>query len=210
MNLDQTVRLVSMQFSFSNFRFVPESVRMVPDEEAWQAEARKNTTAGVEFLKPTENCSALSFANDLKHLGYEMVDAFAMKRWKEHHVPYAMVRFVFAAKKYVKISDEFRAKRKAIEADLIKMCSDAMWRVRAYNNPYFLNGDETSERALSINMEVRQPLYLPDGRPIKARRKEGGVAVGNPIPLHPDHKLVIINRDIKIVSNALPILANCF
>jgi hypothetical protein len=199
MKLDSSVRQISVQFSFSNPRFVPTYVRRVPEEQGWQLETRKSTIGGVQFIQPTLNCSILGFESEIESSGYELVDAFTQTRYKNDK-PYEMVRFVFARREHVNISEEFQAIRDDIRADLQKICKEAMWRVRAYNNPYLMDDAESQERVLSINMEVREPLFEKDQPRTIWPKDQNGQRTGEPkVPLKPDRQLVIADGSIMLM-----------
>jgi hypothetical protein len=56
----------------------------------------------------------------------------------------------------------------AVFCELQEIVQLALWRIRMYKNPHFSKGVAiVGQKALSINLEVRRPLYTPDGRPSK-------------------------------------------
>jgi hypothetical protein len=162
---------------------------------------------GIQFIQPTEKCWTLDFVCGLELAGYELVDAFSVQR-RKYGKPYSMVRFVFARKEYAEVSSAFMGKRLKIMIDLYNMCARALWRVRAYDNPYYMDDHLTDdlnkvseERTVSVNLEAREPLYLPDGQQIRARLKdEEGHAIGEPVPIAPSQALRVVENEIKIVN----------
>lgn len=73
------------------------------------------------------------------------------------------------------------------------ICETALWRVRAFSNPFYIEGEEVDGvRAISINCEARVPLFLPNGQPVVARRKDAqGNKIGDPVPIEPSGILTI-------------------
>jgi hypothetical protein len=188
-----------MQFSFSNINVVPTSVKKLELEMLEERNERKTYKGNGEvIIKPIENVSLVEFLDNLE-VGYELVDAFYQPRIDPKDPRgnriYHMVRFLFARRKYVKLSDEFKEVRSTIYAELRKICEQAMWRVRAFLNPFFMDDEEVlGQRALSINLEARKPLFHPDGQPVTVWQKdERGNRVGEtPFPLKPDYYLTTL------------------
>lgn len=173
--------------------------RETPDERV----VRKSLSNGDMVIEPTVGCSLKQFLEELKSAGYEMVDAFYKERInaKNPRKPYHMVRFVFARHEFATISDEFKEVRKTILAELKVICENALWRVRAFRNPFYKNGEEIQgEFAISINMEARQPLFLPNGQPVVIWKKdESGERVGEaPLPISPIYHLRVVNRVVSL------------
>lgn len=203
--LNGSVRLVAIQFSFSNPDVIPSSVKRLNRETQEERVERKNHSSGVVVIEPTEKCSSVEFLGELEAAGYEMVDAF----YKERIDPkdprgkrtYHMVRFLFARHKFVELSDEFKKVRDVIRAELRSICESAMWRVRSFSNPFYKNGEEIpDQRTVSINLEVRQPLFRPDGQPVTVWQKdENGERVGDaPLPLKASYCLHIVDDAIQL------------
>lgn len=208
MVLDDTVRLVILQFSFTNPDAIPPSVKRLDSETHKEHVERRARSSGVMVIEPTEKCSIVEFLCELETEGYKMVDAL----YKERIDPkdprgnriYHMVRFTFAGRKFVEMSDEFRGIYDVIRAELDCICKQAMWRIRAFNNPFYANGEEDFlYRALSINIEARQPLFQSDGQTVKVWQKDkDGRRVGDaPLPLKADYALRIKNGVIRLARN---------
>ena len=204
--IDGSVRLVALQFSFSNINIVPEILQERElDTTADRNERKAREGSGEMVIMSTENSSLVKFLNDLEASGYELVDAFYQPRVhpKNPRILYSMVRFLFARREYVDLSDEFRKTRDVTYAELRKICEQAMWRVRAYLNPCFKDNEEVpGQHALSVNLEGRKPLFLPDGQPVVVWQKdEEGNRVGDaPLPLKPDHSLRIVDEVVQLVT----------
>jgi len=206
--LDSSVRLVALQFSFSNADAIPTSVKRLDRETPEERNERKNHASGTPLIEPTENCSLVDFLDEIKSAGYEMVDAL----YKERIDPkdprgrrmYHMVRFLFARREFVDLSEEFKATRDIISRELRSICEVAMWRIRAFLNPFFEKGEEViGYHAISINLESRKPLFRPDGQPVTVWQKdEKGNRVGDaPLPLKPDHYLCIKDNAVQLTAS---------
>ena len=157
--LNSTVRLVALQFSFSGHYQAASSIRRLNRETQEGHVERKSRSSGVMVIEPIERCSIAAFLRELKVAGYEMVDAFYQERINyknpDDKTTYHMVRFLFARREFAGISNEFKKVRDIISAELRKLCEIATWRVRAFSNPFFKNGEEISgQRAISINLEL--------------------------------------------------------
>jgi len=200
--------MIMLQFSFSNFKIVPRWVweKSFEKWEEWK-ERKDNEGTGKMLISPTENCSLVKFLNEIKTAGYEMVDALYQPRTdpkdNSRKRKYHMVRFIFARREYLEeLPEEFKDARENIYNELQKMCEEAMWRVRAYLNPFFQNEEEIPEQhALSINLELRKPLIQPDGKPIVVWQKDNqDNRIGDaPLPLKPDHYLHITDNAIQLI-----------
>lgn len=206
--LDSSIRLVALQFRFTNSSVIPFSVRHLDQESAEEYAHRKSRTDGFMFIEPTPKCSLVEFLRELEAAGYELVDAFYQERpynvvknpngrWTYH-----VVRFLFARREFVELSDEFKKVRDIIRTELQSICESALWCAVAYSNPFYENGEEiTDQRAVNINLTARLPLLCPDGQPVTVWQKdENGEHVGDaPLPLKPDRCLRINQGAIQLV-----------
>lgn len=206
-SLNGSVRLVALQFSFSNPRAIPQAVRCSETETPDERNERKSHSSGVLVIEPTNNCSLVEFLEKLEAVGYEMVDAFYKERIDAKDLRgkrrYHMVRFLFARHEFVDLSDEFKKVRENIRTALSEMCRVAMWRVRVFSNPFYEDSEEIpNQHAVSINLESRQPLFRPDGQPVTVWQK--GVdskKIGDaPLPLKADHCLRIMDDAVQLVT----------
>jgi len=198
----QNVRMIVVQFSFSNPEVIPSGIKRRKRETAFEHVARKLQKTGERIIEPTVNCS-VEFLGELEAMGYELVDAFYQARPDHDDLKgtYHTVRFLFARHEFATPSAEFRMVRDAIRAELREMLRTAFWRVRAFLNPFYQNGEEIAgQRSLSINLEVRVSRFLPDGSPVVARLKdESGKKVGTPQPLVPDFRLAVVGDTIRLL-----------
>lgn len=205
--LNGTVRLVALQFSFSNPDAIPATVKRQDRETPEERAVRKSHSSGVMVIEPTEKCSLVEFLGELEAAGYEMVDGFYKERIDakdpRNKRTYHMVRFLFARREFVELSDEFKKVRDVIRTELRSICENAMWRVRSFSNPFYKNGEEIpDQRAVSVNLEARQPLFRPDGQPVTVWQKDAdGKRVGDaPLPLKADYCLRIVGDAVQLVT----------
>jgi len=192
--LNDNTRLVVIQFNGSNPNIVPNSVKDLGIESQGDRTDRVNPTVkGIMTLEPTENCGIGELLYGLEAVGYELVDASSQERNdpKDHtgKRKYFAVRFVLAKHEFAQLSEHFSHKRDAVRDDLAEMCSGSMWRIRAFDNPFFQGGKEIEgQRCINVDLHARTPLYKPDGQPVLVH--------GNPIKA--DHSLKIANGAITV------------
>lgn len=205
--LQETERLVIVQFSASKDTFVPEGLKGVNHETPQEAEGRamrKAAPSGVQVVEPVENTGIADLLNGLEEAGYEMVDAFHQPRLNRNNGrTYHMVRFTFARHEDATPSEEFVALRDQYREAMREVITSAAWRVQAYLNPFFSNGEVVEgQYAVSLNMVARVPLLLPDGSPVAQwERDDAGEKVGDaPVPITPDFKLSVSEKGEIAVS----------
>ena len=208
--LNGTVRLVALQFRFTNLDLIPASVKRLDRETQEGYASRKSHSSGVVVIEPTtKKYSLAEFFGELEAAGYELVDALYQERPHNNikdpcgNWTYHMVRFLFARREFVELSDEFKRVRDTICAELRSICESALWCAQAFSNPFYKNGEEIpDQRAVSINLEARQPLFRPDGKPVTVWQKdENGKRVGDaPLPLKADYCLRIVSDVIQLVK----------
>jgi hypothetical protein len=193
---DGNTRLVLVQISCSNAEAVPSRLKHLPRNSSKKLDQGRQVN-GVQVIAPTMNCDTLPFLDQLVREGYQLVDASYQtpidKKDPNKKRRYHKLSFTFAPAQFVDISNEFRAVRESIMDDLEEMCDAAMWRVRAYSNPFLENGVPVEgQQALSVNLEARVPLFQADGNPVKRwmRDAEGKKIGTEPVDLTPDFGLV--------------------
>ncbi|MEX1997299.1 MAG: hypothetical protein WEA04_01300 [Candidatus Andersenbacteria bacterium] len=202
-NVSSAVRLIALQFSFSNPDVVPLCVRQLPQETSNDSLKRRSVANGELVINPIENVGLVEFLGELESNGYEMVDGVYQTRVnpKNPRQPYHMVRFVFARREYIQPNKEFGERRPLVRQALRTMCEQAMWRVRAFLNPLFVGDEEVyGESAVSINLEARKPLFDNFGQSLKVWRKDAdGKRLGDaPVPLQPDYSLNFAADQIRV------------
>lgn len=205
--LDSTVRLVIMRFSFAKPAGVPASVWRKPQETVLEQRSRKARADGEQLLpEPVMNVRLAEFLDDIAY-NYELVGAFHQPRPDKDFKMYQVVQFTFARKEYVRPpSENFLKMRDTNLDDLQKMCSEVMWRVRISMAPYVDkdSGDVMDDQLTTVvHLEVRTPLFNPDGRPVAQwQRNAAGEKVGDgPVPIQPDYTLRLRGRKFDFVPN---------
>jgi len=66
-----------------------------------------------------------------------------------------------------------------------------------------MDGEEIpGQRAVSINLEAREPLFRPDGQPVVVWQKdERGERVGDaPLPIVSERRLCVIGELVKLMT----------
>jgi len=190
-----SARLAIVQFSLHNWNIIPPFLLNTKRgiETLFEQQERKERHTGVALFDPVENVSIVKFLRDnLQGSGFELVNEFCQPRLDlkdgAGKRTYPMVRFEFVPGKYVtNLNEEFMAKRELLLGGLYTMVTEAAWRVRAYENKFYGNGQVVpGEKALSINLDVRVPLF-EDGRPRLVWKKgPNGERIGDaPVPLKP-------------------------
>lgn len=196
--MSKSIRLIAVQFSFSNPRAIPPTIRRLNAETAKESARRrlKNERGdGYVILKPTENCSLSKLPDELRMTGYTLVDAFYQERLKSER-SYHMVRFLFSREESV-ASDPTnfkKIKRMLNDVDFKDMCDSALWRAQVFSNLFYGDGGRpTGERVVNIALVARQPLFRPDGRLVTVWQKdEDGERIGDsPRPLSAGYYLSI-------------------
>jgi hypothetical protein len=204
LSLDSTARLVSLQFSFSNPAIIPNNIRKRQQETKTESNERKQRSGGIMAIEPCENVSIEEFVSNIESSGYTLVDGLYQSRQdvKQPAKMYHMVRFIFAHNEFVEMNDEFADVRPKIWEELRHISETAFWRVRAFSNPFYKNGEEIlGFRALSFNFEARIPRLLPDGTPVVQRRKDAdGRKIGEPVSIEPAHHLVIQDNAVTLTD----------
>lgn len=208
--LNGTVRLIALQFRFSNPDAIPATVKRQDRETKEEYVVRKSRSSGVMVIEQTSNLHSLTeLLADLEVAGYKLVDALYQERpFNEKKNPkgkwtYHMVRFLFARHELVELSDEFKKVRDIIRAELQSICEGTVWCAVVYSNPFYKDGVEVSgECAVNINLTARQPLFRPDGQPVTVWQKdENGKRVGDaPLPLKADYCLRIVGDAVQLVT----------
>ncbi|MFA4890082.1 MAG: hypothetical protein WC587_00385 [Candidatus Paceibacterota bacterium] len=193
MVLDDSVGNIMLQLSFSNPALIPRWVYHRNVEKYGQHKERKTLNGGVQFIQQTQNVSVADFLSDLKLEGYVLVDASYQERVDSNdhtrRKKYHAVRYIFSRQDGEEINSN-------IVTELHEICRVAMWRVRAYVNPA-----DVGKNNISINCEVRIPLFYPDGQPITQWQKdEKGKKTGDaPVQLKPTYCIRIKEKNIQLI-----------
>ena len=200
------VRLISLRFAFSNSKIIPECVREKISTRLPSSFLQEQPNVqGVMFLDPVEKVGCLPFLRDLKGRDYILVDSFYEAKKRTHGKEYFLVRFDFASLDYAYTDDRFdREQRPKLEKALYNLFRESMWRVRAFLNPFYEEGQILENQcAISINLEARYPLFDKFGQRCREWEKdEFGQPTGDaPVKVHPKLFLRIKKGDIKIAHS---------
>jgi hypothetical protein len=196
-----------VQFSFSNINAVPIfATRLRRPEKPKESAVRRTRSTGFQVIEPTLHTGLALLLDELTIAGYSLVDAIYQERigGQDQTGTYNMIRFEFARAEKAQITSvEFHQKWDDAINGFRGLCEDAMWRVRGFNNPYYLNGAEIpGQRTLSLNMEGREPFIESNGQPIMVWQKD---ALGRKImkvPVRPVHRLQIASDAVGIADLA--------
>jgi hypothetical protein len=201
-SLEEDIRMVIMQFAFTNESLVPEGISRKAEESPEHFVARGQAVRGEQILEPVEKVSAVRFIGDLVEAGYVLVDAFWRQMQKVGR-PFFTVRFVFVQEDHANSSEDFLHKRPKVIEALTSLTTEAMWRTRAFLNPFFLQGDMIEGvYSISVNLEARVPMFDKDGNPLLVWLKDKrGEKIGDqPVPIEPQLFLRIENGDIVVAD----------
>lgn len=203
--LKRSIRLVVLQFNFSNQNVIPSSLGNARDETLEERQARSGLVTGVLITELAKKVSLEGFADKLAVAGYELVSAFCQRRRSQLDKMYYTVRFVFARKEYAKTSDEFKQRRETVFSQLVDFCKTAMWQMEIFLNPFYEKGQEVpGQKSISINLTMREPLFHSDGRSITFWRKtrKGELRDDRSHQLKPRRYLYIKGNVIKLTGGA--------
>ena len=207
MILNDNIPMINLQFSFNNPEVIPVLVGHRSNETTEERVVRKSHASGRLMIEPTEKCSIVDTLDGIESVGYELVDAFHQERLDPKDPTgrrrYHAVRFQFARQEVAQVSEEFKVIRDQVRYELQDICGNAHWRVRAFLNPFYQNGEEVQgKNAVSINFEARNPFFHPNGEPVLVWRKdERGNRLGNaPVPPKANRDLVVVNGEVILVA----------
>ena len=187
-------KLIMLQFSFGNQRAVPWVLQQYTRNT--QKKSASNTPpAGTEIIPPTKNVSVWKAVEDLEAGGYHLIDMYCEKRnvngqhFRGENSPYTVVCFLFGD-----TTTSLGKPRGVINGTtrptLQRICDEAFWEVRAYENP---SHDAKEDTMWSINLKARSARVTRDGNKVKKWKKSrSGEKIGDgPIPIWSDASLHI-------------------
>lgn len=188
---------IIFQFSFTNPEVVPIGMPALASETPEERLSRKSKAEGEMIISPTTNCSILDF---VKKIQYEflLMGAFTQLRIDGKDPrgkrSYNMIRFIFFPKR-PPLNDCSCNHLK----DLQDIASVSLWRVRCFSNP-----SENGGHTLSINLEARCPLFLPNGeKVVRWERDAEQNKIGDaPVPISPSSFLDIGDSGDIILRSA--------
>ena len=199
-------RLVSMQFMVGNTKVIPKGIPSRGLVSPADLEKRKTPTGiGCQIIQNVEKINISEFVHELVSSGYQLVDAFQEERnHAEGGRTYNIVRFTFVLNEHATPSDEFLKIYQAMMSVLEEMAGNSFWKVRAFRNPFFMEGTEVEgEHAISIDLAERVPRFSGDGQLIKVWQKdaENNRIGDSPVPLSPNGAIHFQNDQIMVVAN---------
>lgn len=169
---------IFFQFSFTNRSVIPTTNNILPPETLSDRSARKSRSDGKAVISPISNFYIFLFVEKLfQQKGLRLSESFYQERLdpkdKNLNRTYHVVRFTFDHKGIV---DPLGVR------GIRDICSRTLWRLRIFENPL---GEK--QKALSINLEARKPLFLPNGERIVEWEKDllGNKMGTSPKPLTP-------------------------
>ncbi len=208
MEIKGFVRLITVQFSFSNRGIIPTLLKLLERETKAQSAIRKTRASGILQIEPTEKVSITEFPEDLLRNGYVMTDAFYQLRQFQAKT-YHTVRFTFVRHDYYvvpEIPETFVALLGHTNAEFQKICDLAFWRVRAFKTPFFENDTPIDgQYAVIVNLEARVPLTEPSGKPVVEWKKDvDGNRIGDmAVPIEPNGYLRVQEGQICLLVSDL-------
>ncbi len=164
----EEVRVVGLQFRFTNEMLIPGLIRGLPAETVGAEKKQTGAPTGREFIASTQNVGVEDSLEELEALGFVLVDAFYQKRaaFGQGKAAY-ITRFVFARKEFARPKPEFLEICEEVRFILEEMLFVSMWATQAYVNPLYVEGEVVEgESSVMVNMTARNPLFQPDGQPI--------------------------------------------
>ena len=195
-------RVLRMQFSFSNHEHVPISIKDLKRESlertAERAERSKHSGSGsTQLWDPEKHNTADTLISKLPvglvDANLVLVNAMYQERnnVNQEGTTYHTVVFFWSPEQFATRHEPFSSRFMPIAfAELQGSCDLALWRVRAFRNPYYENGVVVpGHLSYSLNLEVRSPLFDLDG---KAARGEGGH------PLQPNNILLCRSNQLVL------------
>lgn len=192
--------LVIVQLSMSNGRRIPTMIPERKEETSRESRERmRHCASGAGsnvILQPTERCAVGMLADDLFDADYQIVSVWRQTRQHQKRKGvYHTLRYTFAQSGVAtQTLDELREWYPTVEDDFIGIINEAFWRARAYLNP-----GEDGKSLLSLNLEVPEPRFRPDGSEVLVWRRdaEGRRTGDSAVPIEPLATLRL-NPDLTI------------
>lgn len=188
--------VIGLQFSFASKQAVPQGLRWLCPITDAENEARKERSSGIQYIEPTHDVSGKEIVDQLRSAGYYLYDGTVQQRPDKHNLAYYTVRYLFGSQKANNpvASHEGGFDPELAQQGLKELLEKNLWRVRVFLNPYFRDNKPTREKAVSVNFEVRKPLFEgTTGRRVAvwARNDQGQKLGDAPIPLAPKNTLTM-------------------
>lgn len=168
--MSEPPRLVCLKFSV-NEDLVPHELGKLKQPDYREVKFHGDATGIKLIAESVQSCSVAEFHKDLGPLSYEFVDAKYERRpdpnggKKIYHTPC----YFFSLREFARMSKEFEGKRYTLYNEFQILGEENMYAVRSiWDNPlYGADGQPVdNQRALEINLNMRQPLVDADGEPL--------------------------------------------
>lgn len=166
-HLDETVEKVIMQFSLGKRRRFSNWLPSEEKETRAESDARKSLDPGIRFIAPTPNIRIGEVPNALRAIGFTLVDVIEMPRHDRNNPgrTYYAARFTFARTRYNTTHEWDNLLDETFYPALVEMSSECCWRVRAYRNPLYRNGERVpGQSMLSMNFEAPAPPDMSESK----------------------------------------------
>lgn len=189
---------VVLQFMFMDASAAPSrGLRCLPDETSADVARRRMLPSGELVISPTADCQLAACALlQLGREGYRLGQA--TRRLIPGYPPSARLRYLFYTDRGSNRMRLPAESQKAVSDDLVQICFDAMWTVKAYRNPATQDGLVS----LAVVMAGRRPFADRNGQPVTARARDvAGHLVGDPQPLVPKFILEFRDQCVCILPN---------
>jgi hypothetical protein len=195
--LDEAVKMLVIQFNFTNRKLVPFLAQDLGQEKDEQRQRRQNLPPG-DLAWQSENCSLEQTLADLEAARLELTNIIKQYRPSEKNdsQDYYVVRFIFER---TGKGDKYREMRRASFNSL----AASIWQCKCYVNPYYLEGKPMNGyKVVNLSLSHRRPLYDSAGKPIKVWAREGRRKVGETkIPIMAESRLRLVGGSLALVKN---------
>ena len=186
-----TMKLVIVQFLLNSVKSFPKEIVELFNafgndrETVNELITRRRAVSGQKFLESTPHV-AIDLAKSLMQADYKLVWLFCQIRGNAVGKTHLMVRFTFATEDTNDSAGEFCKRKEEVARAFSYLCSQFMWSVEGYVNPYFVDNDIVDNNfAVSLNAASRSSLFDNNGKPS---------------PVQPKGFLRIQNDDICVVG----------
>ncbi len=161
--------------SFFKQKGLANGLREIPQETKVAQANHEQQSNGTVLISPTTNVCCRNLLSSLELEGFTLVSCWFQKGDRPNGQKNIRVRFVFVPNEVATLDPRF-CQQEARQA-LVKLTTEALWRVRAYLNP------ENGGQQISINLEMRSPQINGLGKTILVSRRSLGTQMGFPVVL---------------------------
>ena len=189
------VKVVSFHFRFSSLGLIPSLARCLGVDSV-DENLKIYSRSGQEKIRPTDKCTLKGIIWDLDKANFVLADAFLKKRSDQNdptgRKSYYGATYHFVRPGMTQATQKFKKMRHLIRTEFDKICHEALWQAMAFLNPLYIKGQEISgQKAVSISLNKRQPLFRADGQPVCAKNKCPSGPDRHKLPLRAEYRLGI-------------------